>query len=282
MGATSTPADVAAEVAAALAAADAAGRAAWPELGVAAPAFAAHLRRHLPEAGGAAAVRALRAADLYLACACAAGDAAAIAAFERTYFGEIAAAAARHRAGSAITADVTAELRALFFVAAPPRAAGVADYAGRGDLRGWVRVAATRAVLHRVKKVRRELAVTDESLFDVLSPADDPELGYLADLYRQEFAAAFQTALAAASDRDRSLLRYSLLEGLTIDEIGGLHGVHRSTAARWLEAARDGILERTRDDLKRRLQAGSTEVDSLIRLVHSRIDVSLERVLGAE
>jgi RNA polymerase sigma-70 factor, ECF subfamily len=278
MSATSTPADVAE----ALAAADAAGRAAWPEIIVTAPTFAAHLQRHLPETGGAAAVRALRAADLYLACACAGGDPAAIAAFERTYFGEIAAAAARYRAGSAITADVTAELRALFFVAAPPRAAGIADFAGRGDLRGWVRVAATRAVLHRVKKVRRELAVTDESLFDVLSPADDPELGYLADLYRQEFAAAFSTALAAASERDRSLLRYSLLEGLTIDEIGGLHGVHRSTAARWLEAARDGILERTRDDLKRRLRAGSTEVDSLIRLVHSRIDVSLERVLGAE
>ncbi len=61
--------------------------------------------------------------------------------------------------------------------------------------------------------------------------------------------------------------------------MGKLHQVHRATAARWLQSIRDALLERTRVELQARLGAGAADVDSVIRLVASRLDVSLERVL---
>ena len=148
-----------------------------------------------------------------------------------------------------------------------------------GDLRGWIRVTATRELIRLLGRDKRDVSIGDDTLLDLLSPAQDPELGYIRELYRAECAEAFRTALAAMPARDRSLLRYQLIDGLTIDEIGALNGVHRATAARWIAKIRDDLLERTRTEVQTRLGIATEEVDSILRLVHSRIDVSFERVL---
>jgi len=49
--------------------------------------------------------------------------------------------------------------------------------------------------------------------------------------------------------------------------------VHRATIARWIAAAKQSVLDRTRKRLMHDLRISADEVDSLIRLVHSRIDV---------
>jgi RNA polymerase sigma-70 factor (ECF subfamily) len=66
---------------------------------------------------------------------------------------------------------------------------------------------------------------------------------------------------------------------LNVDEIGSLYDVHRATAARWVAAARERLGTRIRDELAAQLKIDVAEVDSIVRLVQSRIDVSLERVL---
>jgi len=109
----------------------------------------------------------------------------------------------------------------------------------------------------------------------------DPELDYLRELYRDAFADAIRAAVAMLSQRDKSLLRYQLAEGLTIDVIAAIHGVHRATAALWVAAARDTLVEPARRILAERLGASTQEVESIIRLVRSRIDVSLERWIAA-
>ncbi|HEX8437141.1 MAG TPA: RNA polymerase subunit sigma-70, partial [Archangium sp.] len=61
-----------------------AGRAAWPSVPLEPEAFMRHLARHLPpEDTLSDALHQLHGADLYLACACAAGDSQALLAFER-------------------------------------------------------------------------------------------------------------------------------------------------------------------------------------------------------
>jgi RNA polymerase sigma-70 factor (ECF subfamily) len=55
--------------------------------------------------------------------------------------------------------------------------------------------------------------------------------------------------------------------------------VHRTTAWRRLEQARGGILQRTREALGERLGIDATELDSVIRVVHSRLDVTIEPFL---
>src|SRR5713101_9795167 len=61
------------------------GRVAWPEIAIETSAFVQYLADRLDFHGDLeAALQAVRAKDLYLACGCAHGDARAIAVFERT------------------------------------------------------------------------------------------------------------------------------------------------------------------------------------------------------
>jgi RNA polymerase sigma-70 factor (ECF subfamily) len=257
----------------------AAAHEAWPEIAVDDDAFVAHLARRFPEDAGDAQLRGVRASDVYLALACARGDQGAMAQFERAYFGEIDAAAARTRAGDALATEVKQIVRKVLFVTEGSRPAAAGEFSGRGDLRGWIRVTATRELIRLLGRDKREIRIGDDSLLDFLSPAHDPELGYIRDLYRNECSDAFRAALDALPAKDRSLLRYQLIDGLSIDEIGALNGVHRATAARWLAKVRDDLLERTRTEVQRRLGIATGDVDSILKLVHSRLDVSLERVL---
>ena len=271
-----------ADLDAVLAAHVAGAHAAWPEIALADEAFIAHLAGRFADDAGEAEVRAVRAGDVYLSLACARGDQAAIVQFERAYFGEIDRAAVRTRAGAELAAELKQILRRILFVAEGTRPAAAAMFAGRGDLRGWIRVTATREAIRLLGRDKREVKIDDDALFDFLSPANDPELGYIRDLYRVECSDAFRTALDALPVKDRSLLRYQVLDGLTAGEIGAIHGVHGATAARWLAKIRDELLERTRSEVQRRLGVATNEVDSILRLVHSRLDVSLERVLRPE
>lgn len=264
---------------AALSAHVASARQAWPGLTVDPAGFVAHLAARLGVEATPTQLAQVRAGDVYLALACASGDPAAIAIFETTYFGEIDRAAGRTGATPDMVAEVKARLRRVLFVSEAHRRAATGEYAGRGDLRGWVRVSALRELILLVGRARREVPLDDNQLLATLSPADDPELAYIRDLYRASFADAFRRAVAELDARGKSLLRYQLVEGLSIDDIGALHGVHRATAARWLVAAREAIAAGTRRHLGAQLGIAGDELESLIRLVQSRLDVSVERLL---
>src|SRR4051794_38286958 len=72
-------------------------RAAWPEVAVPPPAFGGHLAGAIGATSGAVALALgeLHVDALYLACACAQGDARALRAFEDRYFGDIEPALVR-------------------------------------------------------------------------------------------------------------------------------------------------------------------------------------------
>ncbi|MBI5481701.1 MAG: transcriptional regulator, partial [Deltaproteobacteria bacterium] len=111
------------------------------------------------------------------------------------------------------------------------------------------------------------------------SPAPDPEVDYLKTRYGEEFRAAFRATLGALSQDERNLLKLHYLDGLNIDEIGVAYRVHRATVARWLAQARERILGETRRRLAERLDAGSKDVDSVLALVRSQLDISIYNVL---
>lgn len=204
----------------------AAARAAWPDISVADEELAAYLAARLP-AGPPALPSEARAADLYLACACARGDDTAVEAFQRRYFGEIDGAGRRAGAPDGVAAEARQSVARVLFTGPTP---AIATYAGRSDLRGWVRVTAIREVLLLTEKARREVPIGDAAVFDALSPASDLELAFLKDRYRAEFEEAFRAAFGALSDRERALFRHQLLDGWGIDEVAAHHGVHRSSA----------------------------------------------------
>jgi RNA polymerase sigma-70 factor (ECF subfamily) len=150
-----------------LAATAAQGRTAWPGLALEDEAFVAFVAERLPGEGDVKDLVAdLPAADLYLACACAHGIAAAVEAFDRRYFGDVDAVLARIRVPGATADDVRQMLREKLFVATaegPPR---IAEYSGKGALAGWFRVTATRLALNLTRGKREDL-VDDERLLEV-------------------------------------------------------------------------------------------------------------------
>lgn len=253
----------------------AAARAMWPGVELDPPIYAAFVSERLGDGASAPGSRE-RALELYLTCACARGDAAAIALFERTYFPEVDAAARRARADAAVAGDARQDLARSLFTGEKP---GVATFRGRGDLRGWMRVTAMHQVLKLIKQRRREVLVDDERFLDAMCPPEDPELGHLRAQFRGPLVDAFHRAVASLGEEHRALLRLQL-DGITIDQLAAQRGIHRATAARWLAEARRAVRDATRRELAALLGAGNAEAESIIRLASSRLDVSLDRLLG--
>jgi RNA polymerase sigma-70 factor, ECF subfamily len=264
-----------------LAAAVAEGAAAWPRLRVEPARFAAHLAGCVSERADAARpLAALHVRDLYLACACAGGAPRAAETLEAECFAVVEPALARLSLDAAAIEEARQILRKQLLVAEPGRPPLIASYGGRGPLAAWVRVVALRIALKLQQRGRRELPVEERVLEAMPLQESDAELGYIKELYRGEFQAAFAEALRALPPREQNLLLHHYLDGLTTRELAALHRVNQSTAARWLEQARQQVLEATREGLERRLGAESAEVESIMRLVHSRLEVTLRGLLG--
>jgi RNA polymerase sigma-70 factor (ECF subfamily) len=262
------------------------GRAAWPDLTVDARAVVEFIGRRATAELADAALDGLRPADLFLACACSRQIPRALAAFDRDYMREVDIALNRMRIGPPRLSDVKQLVRQRLFVGggtagAPSGPGKIIEYAGRGDLRRWVRSVAVRTCLNELRKGRREILVDDEQLIAQHAiAADDPELEYMKRTYAHEFRAAFGEALGRLGAREQTLLRYHHVDGLNIDEIGAIYRIHRVTAFRWIEKAKELLARSTLDALRARLKLPAGELDSVLRMIRSQIDLSLVRHLG--
>ena len=246
--------------------------------------YVLHLATVVPNGGTPEAFAKLRAADLYLACACAAGDGHALQAFDTGFGRDIDLAIARAGNVDLSTREFRQLLRHKLFVPRPGKRPKIADYAGRGDLRSWVRVTALRMIVDIVRQRAgdKEIPVESDMLSSIPAQQDDPELDYIQRVYKSEFKDALQDAFAALSPRERNLLRHQVIHGLNIDQVGALYHVHRTTAFRWIEKARKSLLRETRKALMNRLRVGSGEFLSIMRVVGGDLDVSVRRLLVSD
>ena len=260
------------------------GRQQWPALVVDAVHFVSFLGSHLPgDRQADEALAAIRASDLYLTCACSTGHHDALRAFDTHFIGEVDIALARMRMSPAQVDEVKQLVRQKLFVASGTRPGRIADYSGRGDLRRWVRSIAVRTCLNEIRRNKHEVPTQDDRVFDVRRGGqDDPELAYMKERYRSEFRQAFIQALDSLTDRQQNLLRYHHVDGLNIDEIGAIYRVHRVTAYRWLEKARDALVQKTQKTLRTALAVDQREFESIMRLIRSQIHLSIVRHLGDE
>jgi len=256
----------------------------WPSMAGGAEPFLAHLAALVPQdvddleayLGG------LRVADLYLAFHCSHGDPVAVEAFEQTCLPQTEAVMARVNTPAALRDEVRQILRERLLVGVSGRPPSLASYAGRGSLNSWVRISALREVYRYAEQHRRWSQVEDDELERVAAPDNDPELAYLKSHYRQLFKEAFAAAMAALSPRQRNILRHYYLDGMSIDQIGALYRFHRATAARELGRIRRALLEGTRQAMMDGLRVGPGECESILRLIESRMEVSICSLLDDE
>jgi RNA polymerase sigma-70 factor (ECF subfamily) len=266
---------------ASLALALAAGASSWPALALPGEAFAEYLAdRTDATSDPIEALRALRTSDLYLACACARGDAKAIAAFERAYLTEVGDVLERMGVSASVSDDVKQILRRRFFVGEEGRAPRIVDYEGRGPLRRWVRASAVRAALRIVRRERGTATIDDSVLGALSEPAQDLELDFLKRTYGKAFEVALREAFESLPPRDRNLLRYYFGKKLSIDDLGVLYRVHRATAARRLQKANAELVAKTRDRLAAGLGIAAADVSSIVRLIQSQIERTLTGILA--
>src|SRR5262249_55389258 len=193
------------------------------------------------------------------------GEARALEVFEARYFPDIDLALLRETRSTELHAEVAQLLRTQFFVAEPGASPQIVLYAGRGELRNWVRAAIVRTILKLVTRKPREVSTEEHLLSALPSKEVDPELAHMKDVYRAEFRRAFGEAMASLASEERNLLRYAFVDGLNVDEIGALQGVHRATAARWLARARNHLLAEVRRRLMQRLNVDKGELASIMR-----------------
>lgn len=216
--------------------------------------------------------------DLYLVCGCLVGDPAALSAFEVELTPVIERAVQSF--GAEAAAEVAQGLRAALLVDHRGRGPLLREYRGEGALRRWLRVVAVREATRLYHAGKREAPADDDALFERLVGGDDLRSELVRLDASRQFRAAFTAALSALEPRERTVLRMHLVDGLSIDQIAPAFEVHRATAARWVSAAREALLGKTRQYLMRELALGAGDADSLIRAARSNVDLSLERLLG--
>lgn len=100
----------------------------------------------------------------------------------------------------------------------------------------------------------------------------------MRERYRDQVKQAFAAAFAELAQRERNVLRQYHIDGLTIDQLANLYQVNRATTARWVAGARLSVITRTRRQLVDRFGIAAAEVDSIIRLVRSHLDVSVREI----
>ena len=243
-------------------------RAAWPDVVVDEDRFAHQLARVLGDGGELAD---LELADLYLAFGCAEHDAAALAALDRTLLAALRGPIRRLGLADTSIDEVLQLVREELLVAASPK---ILSYSGRGSLAGWLRAVAVRKGLRLIRQTPKH---------DTLEPdhgtmTADPELAYMKKHYGEAFQRGFATALAQLQPKDRLLLKQRFRHRMGVEALGVHYGVHAGTISRWVQSARDALATLTRTAMMAELGFGAADLSSILRLIHSQLDVTLSAV----
>lgn len=229
-------------------------------------------------------VEVLAIGDLYLACACVEGIPGAAETFVTHTSEEVRRVAARFaRRGTLAVDDLVQIVMTRLLVSDEDRPARLTLYRGRGSLVSFVKVTAARLAINAVGDRSAEREEPEEQLFAALvSPGASPEANVVGEDVRARVREAFVAAVATLQPRERNVLHYSLCDGLSIDVIARMYKVHRATAARWIESARDDLVKQTRVELRRLLSVPDRDVDTILRGGLSRFELSVARILRPE
>jgi RNA polymerase sigma-70 factor, ECF subfamily len=261
-----------------------AARNTWSGVGLSREAFLAHLAARVAERDPPdplAYVASLHLSDLYLACGCLQGDPVALRGIE-PLFASVPAMVRALAAGDAFADEVRARVSERLLVAGPGRTPKLARYGGEGSLRSWFTVVVNReALLLKKAEGRMQPAGSGQDVAGLLAGRFEPELELLRARFAPEIEAAMRDAVGRLPARERLLLRLSMVEGVTMGQIAGSYRVNQSTVSRWIARALDTLHQAVRHSLRQRCGLGSTELESLMAALRSRVEVSVGNLLVA-
>jgi RNA polymerase sigma-70 factor len=207
-----------------------ASRREWPRVELTFEEFSAHLNglgyfaRALPNGR-----------DLYLSAGCALGRPAACRALETKYFAMLRRLLRNSMKEHDSVEEVLQQVRDRLLVGPPPK---ISRYRGDGPLGSWLRSVAINAARdhHRLRLIGiRDLATlraTLNPLTDATPSSPEDAAVQAQSSYRCE--QALSAALHRLAEQDKRLLSLYFIAGLSIDQLGRIYAIDRSTAARRL------------------------------------------------
>ena len=166
-------------------------------------------------------------------------------------------------------------LRERLLVGSTPK---LASYDGSGPLSAWLRAVAVRVSSNARRSGAQEELVSTVPESALAEPT--AELTLLRLQYRAHFREAFTEALGGLEAKERTVLRFHTLDGLSLASIGTLFQKDASNVSRWLARIREQLLTDTRGALGRRLSLEGSELESLMRVADSELTMSLSGLLA--
>lgn len=261
----------------------AAGRSSWPQIEIPAEEFVRFLAMQLPAASiSSTALLELRADELYLMRALGLGNAAAILAFETDYMAEVRRTLRRIGSTESLIPDIIQTLYDRLLERQNSTHGGEVNrqgYAGRGELKGWLCTSAIRQYWRQQQRTRREAELWQSPALLLPNQVRSPDLALLTGELKELFETAFREAVTALTSKERNLLRYHFISGLSIDQIGLIYRVHRATAARWLAQAREQLAIQTQKRFQAAVPVHAKSFSEVMELIRSQLSLNLASLL---
>ncbi|MGQ0505399.1 MAG: sigma-70 family RNA polymerase sigma factor [Myxococcaceae bacterium] len=258
-------------------------RTAHPFLNVDPSHFTHHLARHFRQESGRSVQQVLESlhhADIFLSLAALSGDAVALAELEQRTVAQCARVARRMRLSSTDADELVQAVRMRLLVSGESELPKLQEYSGRGPLALWIRSMAVRLALN-AQRGKHEIPLSAEVWQRWPADGLDAELSLLRARFKADFKEAFDGAFGVLTVPERNLLRLHLLDDLTIDSLAVLEGAHRATVARRIVRGKAILEKETKRRLCQKLRISLDEIEELMLLARSQLDVSVRRLLQA-
>src|SRR5579862_5136441 len=226
--------------------------------------------------------RSLKAEELALAQACAAGNERAWDVFltryrEKLY--ETALSITREESrGRELADSIYADLFGTS-TRDGQRVSKLASYTGRGSLEGWLRTVLAQEYVNRYRRIKRLVSLEEESEEGAQFRAAEPEPVVVpAD---NRLAEATDDALTSLSPQDCMVLSAYYLDERTLAEIARMLGVHESTISRKLDKLAKALRKQILGNLVRRGMSRRQAEESMDVDVRD-LQVNIKRTLTQE
>jgi RNA polymerase sigma-70 factor (ECF subfamily) len=194
----------------------------------------------------------LRAEELVLARACAAGNERAWEVFLTRYREKLYDIAGYITKESSAARELADSIYAELYGTTTrdgQRTSKLASYTGRGSLEGWLRTVMVQEHINRYRRQRRLVSLDEETEEGIQFATPDSEPAIAVD---PRVEAATDEVLAALLSEDRLVLASYFLDGRTLAEIARTLGVHESTISRKLDKLAKSLRKQILASLGRR------------------------------
>jgi RNA polymerase sigma-70 factor, ECF subfamily len=225
-------------------------------------------------------LRGIRAVDLYLAVACAQRIEPAVKTFVERYLVSPGRYVRRLNITEVELEEIQAQLEDKLLVGASETEPGrIAQYSGRGPLEYWVAIAAQRTGFSMLRSKGREHPVEEADVLARLWTEAESSQRILSARYEAALRESLRDAISSLELRQRTILRLSMIDGISLSKIARMLHVNQSTVSRALRAALDKLNAELRRQLGELHRLRDHEIDSIVRDLRAHIDLSLSKIL---